>query len=108
MADDPLFTLKQLADELRLPESTVRYYRDSFLDHIPSVGTGRRRRYPAQAIAVLRVIARQYAAGKSRAEIVAAIDDGGQGSRPAVSVTAAAAPKPRSLEEVSNLDLLAA
>lgn len=106
MADDPLFTLKQLADELNLPESTVRYYRDAFLDHIPSVGTGRRRRYPAQAIAVLRSIAKQYSSGKSRSEIAGAISEGG--GHPAAVQLSDQAPKTRSLEEVSNLDLLAA
>ncbi len=105
MADDPLFSLKQLADQLGLPESTVRYYRDAFLDHIPSVGTGRRRRYPAQAIAVLRTIARHYAAGKPRAEIVREIDHAAGG--PAVQMRA---PRndARGMEDVSNLDLLAA
>ena len=63
MPDEPLFTLRELADQLSLPESTVRYYRDAFLDHIPSVGTGRRRRYPPAALAVLRSIAKGYGAG---------------------------------------------
>jgi len=106
MADDPLFTLKQLADQLRLPESTVRYYRDAFLDHIPSVGTGRRRRYPAQAIAVLRSIAKHYSAGKPRAEIVTLISRDGA-PHAAVQVEAAG-PKHQALDDVSNLDLLAA
>jgi DNA-binding transcriptional MerR regulator len=66
MSDEPLLTLRQVADELGVPESTVRYYRDAFLDHIPSVGTGRRRRYPPPAVAVLRSIAEGYAAGRSR------------------------------------------
>jgi DNA-binding transcriptional MerR regulator len=106
MTDETLLTLRQLADELKLPESTVRYYRDAFLDHIPSVGTGRRRRYPAAAVAVLRSIARSYAAGRGRAEIIAAVH--AQGS-PAQTVTLSP-DKPQSvpLEEVSNLDLLAA
>lgn len=103
MADDQLFTLKQLAGQLGLPESTVRYYRDAFLAHIPSVGTGRRRRYPAQALAVLRSIAKQYAAGRSRAEIAGTVahDDGTH-----VQVEAARG-EPR-VEDVSNIDLLAA
>lgn len=105
MADDPLFSLKQLADQLGLPESTVRYYRDAFLDHIPSVGTGRRRRYPAQAIAVLRTIARHYAAGKPRAEIVREIDHASGG--PSVQMRAPRG-EARAVEDVSNLDLLAA
>jgi len=38
------------------------------------VGTGRRRRYPAEGLAVLRSIAEGYAAGKTREEIEATID----------------------------------
>ena len=41
MSDEPLLTLKQVAEQLDLPESTARYYRDAFPDHIPSIGTGR-------------------------------------------------------------------
>jgi DNA-binding transcriptional MerR regulator len=107
MPDEILFTLRQLADELKLPESTVRYYRDAFLDHIPSVGTGRRRRYPPAAVAVLRSIARSYAAGRSRAEIIAAVH--AQGS-PAQTIHLSPDKPARTvpLEDVSNLDLLAA
>lgn len=109
MSDETLFTLRQLADQLGLPESTVRYYRDAFLDHIPSVGTGRRRRYPAQAVAVLRSIAKNYASGRPRGEIIAAIQGGPV--PPAATVTVTAADRPQravSIEEVTNLDLLAA
>jgi DNA-binding transcriptional MerR regulator len=74
MSEEPLFTLRELADRLSLPESTVRYYRDAFLDHIPSVGTGRRRRYPEPALAVLRTIARGYASGRTRAEILGLVE----------------------------------
>jgi DNA-binding transcriptional MerR regulator len=112
MSDETLFTLRELADQLTLPESTIRYYRDAFLDHIPSVGTGRRRRYPEPALAVLRTIARGYAAGRPRAEILGLIEG--------VTPTAAAepvAPPPKQARrarahhdttEVTNLDLLAA
>ncbi|OGT95028.1 MAG: hypothetical protein A3I79_07400, partial [Gemmatimonadetes bacterium RIFCSPLOWO2_02_FULL_71_11] len=107
MSDEKLLTLKQLADELGLPESTVRYYRDAFLDHIPLVGTGRRRRYPPRAVAVLRSIARSYAAGRQRSEISRAI--GQQAPRKAtLAVPTAQAQPQRALEDVSNLDLLAA
>jgi DNA-binding transcriptional MerR regulator len=108
MSDETLFTLRQLAEQLSLPESTIRYYRDAFIDQIPSVGTGRRRKYPPQAVAVLRSIAKSYASGRSRAEIIAAIHE-----RPGApqAVTAVAEGKPQRsvpMEEVTNLDLLAA
>ena len=104
MTDETLLTLRQLAEQLSLPESTVRYYRDAFLDHIPSVGIGRRRRYPPLAADVLRVIASSYAAGQSRAEIVAAFHADG---RTPVTMRAGKA-HARSVDDVSNLDLLAA
>jgi DNA-binding transcriptional MerR regulator len=107
MSDETLLTLRQLAAQLDLPESTVRYYRDAFLDQIPSVGTGRRRRYPQQAVEVLRSIARSYAAGRSKREIVTSMQQ--PGSHPAaVAVPSAKATTTRALEEVTNLDLLAA
>jgi DNA-binding transcriptional MerR regulator len=111
MTDDPLFTLRELADQLSLPESTVRYYRDAFLDHIPSVGTGRRRRYPPAAVAVLRSIASGYGTGLSRAEILGQMDGA---PATAAAQPVASPPKPRrrsaaaETAEVTNLDLLAA
>jgi len=109
MSDEPLLTLRQVAGELGLPESTVRYYRDGFLDHIPSVGTGRRRRYPPPAVAVLRSIAQGYASGRSHQQILHGLD--GMAPRPE-DVTLPPEPEPRARQhdhaEVSNLELLAA
>ncbi len=107
MRDETLLTLRQLAQELSLPESTVRYYRDAFLDHIPSVGIGRRRRYPREAVSVLREIAWSYAAGRVKAQIVAGLHHDGAPRTGALAVSELT-PHPRALEEVSNLDLLAA
>ena len=109
MPDEPLLTLRQVADDLGLPESTVRYYRDAFLDHIPSVGSGRRRRYPPPAVAVLRSIAEGYAAGRSHRQILHGLD----GMAPRQEDVAGPAPEaPRAPRqdpgEVSNLELLAA
>ena len=106
MTDEPLLTLRQLSEEIGLPESTVRYYRDAFIEHIPSVGTGRRRRYPREAVAVLQSIAKNYAAGRSRSQIVSGMA-GHETAEPSMAVadqTARAIP----LEDVTNLDLLAA
>jgi len=113
MSDEPLFTLRELADQLELPESTVRYYRDAFLDHIPSVGTGRRRRYPPAALAVLRSIAEGYASGLPRTEVQRHIDGAAPAAEPVRGTTS---PTPKGgrrppvseTTEVTNLDLLAA
>jgi len=107
MPDEALYTLRHIADVLQLPESTVRYYRDAFLDHVPATGTGRRRRYPAAAVAVLRSVAAGYAAGHSRAEVMASSRGEGSASQ-AVALSADQSTRSVPIDEVSNLDLLAA
>ncbi len=52
-----LLTAAQIAKELNLPESTVRYYRDRFTDYIPMTGEGRNRRYRPEAMYVFAFIA---------------------------------------------------
>jgi DNA-binding transcriptional MerR regulator len=107
MTDEQLLTVRQLAEALNLPESTVRYYRDAFFDYIPSVGTGRRRRYPHEAVAVLRSIADNYAAGRPRHQIVAGMTGRGT-TGPALALSAEKPSRAMPLEDVTNLDLLAA
>ena len=98
MSDAPLHTIREIAQELDLPESTVRYYRDAFPEHIATVGTGRRRRYPGEAIAVLRSIADGYARGQTREEIEAQLFGGPPPTR--------ARPKPRAAPQQTD-ELLA-
>lgn len=76
MNDPPLYGLCELARELNIPESTARYYRDVFASHVPSVGKGRKRRYPDEAVAVLRFIAQAFATGYTREEINTALSNG--------------------------------
>jgi len=106
MPDEALLTLSQIAVQLGLPESTTRYYRDAFLDLVPQVGTGRRRRYPPEAVEVLRAIATAYAAGHTHAEVRAHLDPG---DVPVTAlVPASHHPVRRSGERASHLDLVAA
>jgi DNA-binding transcriptional MerR regulator len=81
MSDTPLYTLRQIASQLDLPESTVRYYRDAFAAHIATVGMGRRRRYPEEAVATLKLIADAYAQGRTRDEIDAQLFGGADAMR---------------------------
>jgi DNA-binding transcriptional MerR regulator len=91
-AGDALYTLREIAAELALPESTVRYYRDAFAAYIPTVGRGRRRRYPREAAAVLSEIARQYADGRSREAIEASLGGVPQ-APPAADTSVSAVPE---------------
>jgi len=58
-----LLTIAQIAKQLDLPESTVRYYRDRFSEYIPTTGEGRGRRYKGEAVEVFSVIADKLRAG---------------------------------------------
>ncbi len=51
-----LLTLKEIAKQLEVPESSLRKYREIFSAFIPSVGSGRSRRYKNEAIAILKEI----------------------------------------------------
>lgn len=89
MADGHLYTIRDVAHELGLPESTVRYYRNAFSAYLPSVGTGRRRRYPAEAIPLLRLVADGYAHNRPRSEIEQALSESlgaSSGGKPATAI----------------------
>ena len=87
MSDTTLYGLCELARELNLPESTTRYYRDVFAPYVPSVGVGRRRRYPVEALTVLRLIADAFAVGRTRDEIREALTNSGAPQSPTVEGT---------------------
>lgn len=53
-------TIAEIAKELDIPESTARYYRDNFIDYVPSVGEGRKKRYRPETVEVLRFIAEGF------------------------------------------------
>ena len=60
-----LLKIISIAKELGLAESTVRFYRDKFLEYIPFEGKDRKRRYPPEAVRVLRFIANSLRSGKT-------------------------------------------
>lgn len=81
---DRLLTLSQVAERLRLPETTVRYYRDRFAAYLPVVGEGRSRRYPPQTVERLRWIVEQLRAGLSVHEVERQLrDSASEGAAPA-------------------------
>ena len=62
-------TMKELAEMLKIPESTCRYYRDRFPGYIPTVGEGKKRRYKPEAADMLRLIALGFENNKTATEI---------------------------------------
>lgn len=67
--NDGLLTIKEIARQLDLPESNIRYYRDRFEEFLPYVGEGRKRRYKPEALDVFRFIVSELRENKSTAEI---------------------------------------
>lgn len=63
-----LYTIAEIAAELGLSESTVRYYRDKFAEYIPAIGEGKKRRYRPAALEALRFIAESLRSGKTAEE----------------------------------------
>jgi DNA-binding transcriptional MerR regulator len=64
-----LLTFKELAESARIPESTLRVYRDEFEDYLPAMGEGRKRRYDTEAAKTLQRIVALKKEGKSRESI---------------------------------------
>ncbi|MES2461912.1 MAG: MerR family transcriptional regulator [Armatimonadota bacterium] len=62
-------TLKSIAAEAAIPESTVRIYRDEFEEFLPASGEGRRRRYDDIIAARLRQILQWKRSGWSAPQI---------------------------------------
>jgi len=51
---EELLTLKEIAQQIGVPESNLRYYRNRIGDYLPSAGKGRRRRYYPEAAEIFR------------------------------------------------------
>src|SRR2546425_8849563 len=112
--DAPAYTLREIARELNLPESTIRYYRDAFALYLPSIGMGRRRRYPAEALELFRVIAESYSQNLNREAIEAKLQEVAPLPAPAQAHTSGMAVRPAfqvqrrsSLSDADNQQLVA-
>ncbi|MED1948965.1 MULTISPECIES: MerR family transcriptional regulator [Brevibacillus] len=68
-----LLTIAEIAKQLDIPESTVRFYRDRFEMFVPSVGEGRKKRYLPEAAEVLRFIADSFKRNETATEIEEAL-----------------------------------
>jgi DNA-binding transcriptional MerR regulator len=64
-----MMSLKEMAEQFGVPESTLRLYRDEFEEWIPAQGEGRRRRYGDQGMTALRRVVEGKQAGWSAGKI---------------------------------------
>jgi DNA-binding transcriptional MerR regulator len=62
-------SIREISRRTGIPESTLRYYRSLFPDCIPTIGVGRARRHPDDALPVFARIARLFNAGESRTAV---------------------------------------
>jgi DNA-binding transcriptional MerR regulator len=62
-------SIREIARRTDLPESTLRYYRNVFAELIPTVGRGRNRRHPEEAVQRFLLIASLFSAGESRTTV---------------------------------------
>ncbi len=60
-----LLTIAEIAHRFSLPESTARYYCKRFIDYLPHVGEGKRRRYRAGALDVFAVVLEEMKKSKN-------------------------------------------
>jgi DNA-binding transcriptional MerR regulator len=63
------YSIADIAKELNLPESTVRYYRDRFINYVPAVKKGGRKYYEQEALEALRIAAEGLRKGEPAATV---------------------------------------
>uniref|UniRef100_A0A7C4AB16 MerR family transcriptional regulator n=1 Tax=Fundidesulfovibrio putealis TaxID=270496 RepID=A0A7C4AB16_9BACT len=68
MSPERLHSIASIAKTLDLPESTLHYWKNRFDQYLPSVGSGRHRRFRPDALAVFRAVAELLGNGLSVAD----------------------------------------
>ena len=68
-----LLTAAAIASEVGIPESTARYYLRKYAAWVPTVGTGRQRRYRRETATVLRFVADLHREGTGSELVEAAL-----------------------------------
>lgn len=68
-----LLTIREIARRLDLPESNIRYYRDKFEKYLPSVGSGRKKRFKPEAMEIFEAIVQGLNQNLSSSEIEAGL-----------------------------------
>jgi DNA-binding transcriptional MerR regulator len=63
------FTIADIARENKIPESTLRFYRDAFPHYIKTTGIGRNRRYLPEGVKALTTVHQLFGEGLSRDQV---------------------------------------
>jgi transposase-like protein len=69
-----LLSIRDISQQLGIPQSTLRYYRDIFMEYLPSCGAGKKRRFFKEAVEVFAVIAKGMQQNKPATEINAELN----------------------------------
>ncbi len=69
-----LLSIKDISQELGIPQSTLRYYRDLFLDYLPALGEGKKKRFYPEAVEVFQAIAKCMHQNKNADDIANELD----------------------------------
>ena len=64
-----LLSIKEISQELGIPQSTLRYYRDLFMDYLPAAGEGKKKRFYPEAVEVFQAIAKGMHKNKNADDI---------------------------------------
>jgi len=95
-----LYTLTEVGRMASVSMPTLQKYKRMYADRIPSVGEGRRQRYPRAAVAVLRQLKKENLAKRGRPPKVG----GAKAKKPATAKRPAAkAPRKRSLLTLTEI-----
>lgn len=66
---DTTFTIADIARETKIPESTLRFYRNTFSEYIRTEGSGRTRRYHGDTVKVLTTVHQLFAENLDREQV---------------------------------------
>lgn len=90
-------SLREIGRRLDIPPSTIVYYKDRFQAHLPhTIGSGRSRRYPEEALAVFASIremfAKSWPAEQIEAELAANLPESSDAAAPSASASSQRTP----------------
>ena len=64
-----LYSIADISKMTKIPESTLRHYRNQFIEFLPSTGKGRSRRYYEEAVPIFRRISELKSEGYTQEQV---------------------------------------